>query len=113
MSACFASLFECSIDKVPNFYRGNENSDDAWWKAVRAWLRPRGFGLMTLSITNMDTLALFEGIFIVCGESSRGLYHATLWQNGEMLHDPHPDKGGLKTINTLDILYPLDPAFFK
>lgn len=108
LSACFASLFECPIEDVPNFHDGiASDDDDAWWNGVRAWLRPKGFGLMSLQLLNQDSLALFEGIFIVCGKSCRGIYHATLWQNGKLLHDPHPSKCGLETVETIDMLYPL------
>ena len=108
-SACLASLFELPIAEVPNFY-AIDASDDGWWAAVRDWLRHRGFGVMFLELRSPDHLKLFEGYLIVSGVSKRGLHHATIWQNGKMVHDPHPDSSGLETIEGIDMIYPLSPA---
>lgn len=107
--ACLASLFELSLLEVPNFYDIDE-SDDGWWKAVRDWLRPRGFGVMYLELRSPEHLALFEGWLIVSGKSHRGLNHATLWKDGEFRWDPHPSGLGLNVIEGVDMLYPLNPA---
>jgi len=109
-SACLASLFNLPIEDVPNFFDIAGEDDAMWWGAVRDWLRVRGFGIMSLDLTNPSFISVFEGWFIVCGKSSRGLDHATLWRNGEMMHDPHPSQCGLIKPDTVDLLYPLDPS---
>jgi len=108
-SACLASLFELGIADVPNFYDVGGDDADAWWAAVRDWLRPRGFGVMSLSITPA-LLTKFEGYFIVCGQSARDLEHATIWRDGAMVHDPHPSQQGIVEPTSVDLLYPLSPA---
>lgn len=94
-NACLASLFEFPIEKVPNFFDVGGKDPATWWRAVRDWLRPYGFGVMNLDLTNPGMLQHFEGIFIVSGESERGVLHATLWENGKMIHDPHPTGTGI------------------
>jgi hypothetical protein len=113
MSACFASIFELPISEVPNFC--DVGADDAaWWNACRAWLRTQGFGIITLTFTDAaqwKSLCL-EGFHIVAGPSPRleGMQHATVWHEGAMVHDPHPDQTGIVRPETLDMLYPLDPS---
>ena len=109
--ACLASLFDFKIEQVPNFF-DTSNETELWWKAVRDWLRPLGFGIMSLETKDKLYLSLFEGYFIVCGKTFKGLDHATIWKNGEMVHDPHYSGLGLDTIEYIDILYPLNPATF-
>ncbi|CAN7326918.1 hypothetical protein LJR084_001897 [Variovorax sp. LjRoot84] len=110
-SACLASLFELDITDVPNFYvTAGRDDAAAWWSAVREWLRPRGFGVMTLQWADPKLIGEFEGWFIVCGESERGLQHATIWRDGKLVHDPHPSQCGIRSPESVDLLYPLDPG---
>lgn len=109
-SACLASLFHLPISDVPNFYDAAGDDDALWWGGVRDWLRCRGFGMMTLALNETSRLDLFEGWFIVCGESCRGIQHATLWRDGKIEHDPHPSQCGIEQAESVDLLYPLDPS---
>ena len=110
MSACLASIFECDISDVPNFYAIAGDDDAMWWGAVRDWLRPKGFGIMFLELRDPAHLSMFDGWMIVSGKSTRGLDHATVWKDGKMIHDPHPSNEGLVTPDGVDMIYPLDPA---
>ena len=110
-SACLASLFELPLEKVPNFFTVAGPYDDAaWWAAVRDWLRPRGYGIMFNNLRDPEHLKLFEGYFIVSGKSSRNVDHATIWKDGVMVHDPHPEQCGLIAPDGVDLIYPLDVA---
>ncbi len=110
-SACLASLFAMKIDDVPNFFHiAYDESAEAWWKAVRGWLKDKGYGVMSLSPVNTDILSQYDGIFIVSGKSCRGIEHAVLYQHGKIIHDPHPSKCGVESIECVDLLYPLDPS---
>ena len=106
-SACLASIFDLPIDAVPNFFETCGHEDTAWWKGVRDWLRPRGLGVIFLQLASPEHLKLFEGYLIVSGKSSRGLYHATIWRDGVMVHDPHPSGTGIAEPDGIDMLYPL------
>lgn len=109
-SACLASLFEIDLKDVPNFFVLAGNDANVWWKEVRNWLRPRGFGVMSVAFTDAKLIGGFEGWLIVCGESQRGFQHATLWRDGMIVHDPHPSQCGIISPDAVDLLYPLDPS---
>ena len=109
-SACLASIFECDISDVPDFFDLSGDDDALWWKGVRDWLRMRGFGIMCLTLTDPSFVGKFEGWFIVSGKSERGLDHATVWEGGVMRHDPHPSNKGIAVPDMVDLIYPLDPA---
>lgn len=109
-SACLASLFEIPLDQVPNFFDVAGDDDSAWWGEVRSWLRARGFGVITVLVDENSRLDLFDGWFIVGGESCRGIGHATIWRDGQLVHDPHPSKCGIIKADSVDLLYPLDPS---
>lgn len=106
MNACLASLFEVSLDSIPDFYDDDIDDHDAWWKNLRAWLATRGYGLMCVSLAK-ENLTAYAGYLIVSGMSSRGVQHATLWRDGHLAHDPHPDNSGILTVDSVDLLYPL------
>lgn len=114
MSACLASILEIPIETVPNFFEVAGEGVAEWWGALREWLKPFGFGVITLTFEDAgmwNTLCL-DGYHIVSGPSPRveGSFHATVWHAGRMVHDPHPDQSGIGRPETLDLLYPLDAA---
>ena len=112
-SACLASVFECELADVPNFFVTAGNDADAWWAAVRDWLAPRGFGVMSLSLSDDALLAKFAGFFIVSGQTSSGTHHATVWCGGKLVHDPMPGNSLDIEPNSVDLIYPLDPSALR
>ena len=109
-SACLASVFAMPIEEVPNFFDVAGEDAIAWWDAIRDWLKPLGYGIISVSAKEIINL---PGLLIVGGEADRGNYHATIWENGVMVHDPHPSKSGLISVESIDLLYPLDPGAMK
>lgn len=110
-SACLASLFECDISEVPNFTECGESPEE-FWAAAKAWLFERGWGLVGIALNEEFGPEQLDGYLIVVGKSARGLDHATLWHQGQMIHDPHPDRSGILKPEACDLLYPLDPSRF-
>jgi hypothetical protein len=112
-SACLASVFGVPLTDVPNFHDIAKGDDEAWFVAVRDWLRPKGFGVMCVS-TSEAGLEKYEGLLIVCGQSPRdpelNRLHAVVFERGAMVHDPHPDNTGILCVDSVDLLYPLDPS---
>ncbi len=109
-SACIASLFDLHIEEVPNFVTMVPKDGD-WAAPLREWLRPRGFGFLTIGLNGDESILQgLDGYVIVSGQSSRGLYHATIWHRGELVHDPHPSQCGIRSPEFVDLVYPLDPA---
>lgn len=42
--------------------------------------------------------------YFVSGQSIRGVKHITIWQNGIMVHDPHPSGDGIETFEHFESL---------
>lgn len=108
MSACLASILELPIDAVPNFFDSGQ-TDQEWNDALTSWLRTHGLAIITL-VATPEVLEKTKGNVIVSGPSLRGLTHATVWREGEMIWDPHPDDTGLIEPKEVDIIYPIDLA---
>lgn len=92
LSACVATIFALNIDDVPSF------TSPGWWKSLEDWSAVR---LKMTPVMRSARLSAGERvpIAIACGKSPRGLKHAVVWQHGEMLHDPHPDRSGIESVD--------------
>ena len=97
--ACVASILELQIEYVPNFMSDGPNCFD---QNLREWGDRNGFRAIdiqiegTNDIKNID-LVLRDCYVIATGESPRNkkYFHSVVWFNGELLHDPHPDRTGI------------------
>ena len=111
-SACLAMLLGLPLSEVPNFLEllGAGQDDEVSFRAQQVWLNERGWGLVTIQARGPFFKRHFaKGYVLVGGKSSRGLPHAVIYKDGELWHDPHPDRGGVVEIEEVDILYPLAP----
>lgn len=111
-SACLAMLLGLPLSEVPNFLELPRavDDDEVSFKAQQAWLTARGWGLVTIQARGPFFKRHFaKGYVLVGGKSARDLPHAVIYKDGELWHDPHPDRGGVVEINEVDILYPLAP----
>ena len=114
--ACLASILGLERDDVPNFFDGTEhrpkeNAADAWNENVRAFLARFGLNFIVMEISE-DYIRNIPGYLIISGMSPRGMLHATVWKDGKMVHDPHPDGGGIVAPYCLDLLFLTDPGEF-
>lgn len=107
-SACLATLLGLPLSDVPN-WTAMECGDAHKFAAMHEWLRGYGWGLVTVARGDMPEWPPRHGYFICGGDSPRGLYHAVIYRDGELWHDPHPDRGGIASCDTIDVLYPLNP----
>lgn len=46
--------------------------------------------------------------YLVSGKSSRGISHMCIYQNGKLIHDPHPTREGLLTLEYFEELYKIE-----
>ncbi len=60
-----------------------------------------------------DKHLLDDRPYMVVGISPRGLNHVCIYQNGKLLHDPHPEGGGLLTETHFETLEPAEPCLPK
>jgi len=109
-SACLASVLDLPLSEVPNFFEIAPDDRDDWWEAVRIWLRKRNLGVLPINADWNIVRSMPGAYLIVAGMSPRGRLHSTIWFNGEMVHDPHPEGGGIEEPEWVDLLYPLDPG---
>jgi hypothetical protein len=94
IEACLASFLEIPIDNVPNLNRYN---DHTLFSRLSIWLKENW---------NLHPTMIYMGqfysssLFIAIGFSLSGHRHAIIQnQNGDIFHNPHPDKIVLTTCS--------------
>lgn len=103
LRACYASVLEIPIDSIPEFEEMDEKS---WWPAELKWANTLGLQLICF-----DGEYHFEGYYFLAGKSPRGDFnHIVVYENGQMVHDPHPDGTGIESVDNTYIFLPHDPA---
>lgn len=108
LTAVVASLLDLPIEDVPNFVQddvdhGNDDPEWHWWTRMHQFVQSRGYAIFCLSAKPEDTTfpAPEPGEFYaVIGISPRdpNIHHIVIYQDGEMVHDPHPDRTGLTRV---------------
>ena len=106
LAASLASILELQLSEVPEFEKWKEDTEEWWWE-LNKWLEEIGFTLLQWSDGNPSWL---PGYYLVSGISERGISHIVVYQNGKMVHDPHPSKTGLKEIKESWALLLIDPS---
>jgi len=101
MQAAIASILEMDIEEIPYFEGGD------WYFQLMRWLED----CYEIELVRWDYEVQFKGYYLVVGQSPRGDFkHVVVYKNGEMVHDPHPDRTGLKTIESTWLLLAYNPA---
>lgn len=100
--ACLASLLEIPLWMVPPF--DQMFARESWGRRRGEWTR-RMFGLEFVR-TDGHNLKLLPEFYIANGMSPRGVMHSTIYQDGKLVHDPHPIGGG---ITSVEYTYHLKP----
>lgn len=97
--AVLASLLELPIAEVPHFLQLSNGEPDDYWDRLQAFCRSHGFAYMTVpsrcgAIFYGDEGDIFHEI---SGPSPRGkgVSHAVVGCNGQIVFDPHPSRDGL------------------
>lgn len=112
-AACIASLLEMPITEVPNIETLFGIEDNYYWEVLWRWLGHIGYELSIderFKCFHGDESKLqFKEIlkdqyYLVSGKSPRGIQHVCIYQNGKLIHDPHPTKDGLLTEDYFESL---------
>lgn len=106
MRAAIASILELDPTLVPHFvsYRMCETTDPwLWWWALVGWT-------YTVGIRTTFAVEPPAGWSVVSGIGPRGYGHVVVAYDGEVVHDPHPEGGGLVSIDGYYELTPLSDA---
>jgi hypothetical protein len=113
LAAAIASLLELPITEVPNFETLYGINNTYYYEVLCKWLRHLGY-----EITTDDRFKCFHGdenrnefkeqlkdmYYLVSGKSTRGIQHICIYQNGKLVHDPHPTNEGLFTEDFFEFI---------
>lgn len=122
-AAAIASIMELPITEVPNVECFFHIKDSTFWAEVmHTFLESLGWELLTdgrykcfhpeiadKSLGNEEWLAecaleLKGKYYLVSGMSPRGVMHICIYQDGKLVHDPHPSRDGLLTLEIFETL---------
>lgn len=104
---CWRTAIACLLDKtspqeVPDFkYTAQGGLNQDWWASSWTWLRGQGYDLDHWPLSAEKPAPDYP--HIITGRSPRkrlngeAIYHALLASGTTVLHDPHPEGGGLET----------------
>lgn len=118
-AAAIASIMELPITEVPNVEVFFCSDQDYWMEVMHMFLQLKGWELYT----NTDFKVFHDGkhgvaegkrfdmmqycenkYYFASGPSARGVRHICIYQNGQLVHDPHPSKDGLIEVDTFQEL---------
>jgi hypothetical protein len=88
-----------------NFQRMVSISLNLWDNVRLFWLASIGYEEDYISDIDQWLIDNPDTPYLASGKSSRGVDHIVIYQNGKLLHDPHPSGEGLKEV------WPKDYAF--
>ena len=119
MAAVIASILEMPITDVPNIETLFDVTPSLWQEVLMAWTNSLGYDWgnddrfrvfhdKDFGGENRNKLIeqLSDTYYIVSGKSSRGVYHVCIYQNGNLVHDPHPSREGLTTEEYFESVLP-------
>ena len=128
-AAAIASMLDLPITEVPNvevFFHVDPYGkySNYWLEVMDTWLESKGYELRTANEfrvfhpefesrwpENADELreSLKDKYYLVTGDSIRGFSHITIYQNGKLVHDPHPSRDGIIKITEFQTIVPAPP----
>ncbi len=101
--ACIASLMDMPAESVPHVLENYGAEEDAdFIGRMNDWLRPHGFLFLEFpTACDEDNLSrvsrgyFYDLHYVLLGTSPRGCNHNAIYKAGDLVHDPHPDGGGI------------------
>jgi hypothetical protein len=119
-AAVVASILELPIEEVPNVEVFFHIPNSGYWNEVMlTFLQSKGYELCTdgrFKVFHDGRFGVEEGkrfeylqycenkYYLVTGKSVRGVHHICIYKNGKLVHDPHPTREGLETIEDFQTL---------
>lgn len=92
-AACLASLLEIPLWMVPPFE--DMFARDDWSMRVDEWLAAMWGKQRVRKSGHEEHLPEF---YIASGLSPRGVRHSVIYSLGAMVHDPHPSRAGIESV---------------
>ena len=105
LRACVASILEFSIEDVPNFIEWEQGNGE-YLTVLNDFLGAYGYKALNVWFADWDDPTNWKppGYHMIYGYSERGIKHAVVGFQGEMVFDPHPDGTGLTTVDSYTVL---------
>ena len=97
LQACIASICEMELHEVPHFAA---LPDESWFETMCNWLYERGY-----AFEDYDTVHDTDKYMLAIGPSPRGTFHAVVYKDGQLVHDPHPSKDGIEEVKWCASVY--------
>jgi hypothetical protein len=108
-TACVASILEVSLDDLRDVEAAHAEQAQLYLEGVDwDWtpiLKVLHGHAVTLGWWPPETR--LAGYTIACGPAPRGLDHACVALDGEVVHDPHPSRAGLREIELYTLIAPI------
>lgn len=102
--ACFASILEIGIDDIPAF---EKKPIDEWFDSISDFLKNKGYNYIEYEYQEDHEYSLGKRDFfhMRIGKSPRfDCDHVVVYKGSKMVHDPHPDNEGLKSIKNYGLI---------
>jgi len=100
--AAVASILGLQLSEVPRFHQEGGDAVD-FWSAFEDFLTGRG-----LYVLREEGNFVPECMYLASGPSKRGCKHMVVMQDGKLVHDPHPSRAGLLSVDFIHLLIPKD-----
>jgi hypothetical protein len=109
MRACIASVFELNREDVPHF---GAMPDETWLKDYVRWLHKHGWAIFTrhaVTDTHPEIQEDENPYYFAIGRTPRDpeVTHMVVCRDGKVVHDPHPSRAGLQSIEAFEIIFRL------
>ncbi len=109
LQACLASVLELPLDAVPDFVASGANPD--WFEDLRRWLHARaGLDALLLRLDGARSFTKPAGLFIATGPTAQFGLHSVVCEDDRVVHDPHPSRPPLLSVDYLIVMTVRDPA---
>lgn len=99
MMSCFAGYFDLNIDQVPPIEEFFDDPKVSWYWEFMQWLESMGYEEVRHGKNDPSGNDGFDDYYFATGLSPRGISHMVIYKDGHMVHDPHPSRAGLVSVN--------------
>lgn len=108
-AACLASLPDLPIGDVPHFVQNDVDGGLDWMVATQQFLQTRGYRMVYAAGTERPgSYYIQTGPSPRIGPAGESISHACIYLDGQLAHDPHPDRAGLVSEGAAYALEPVE-----
>ena len=100
LAACLCSILEVPLDESLRFH-----GDPAWQSRLREFMVRHGSWVHF--VDNILFPVTPRGVHVGGGPSPRGIAHACVFEDGRLIHDPHPSRLGIFRVERWYVIEPL------